>query len=89
MITDAAQKAEMAKIADGQKQIEECPVFLLWVADLARSKRVAESAAADLDGSNFFKLFGGGDRCRDRRPECDRRRGIYWPIDGLYRRYAE
>ena len=57
MITDAAQKAEMAKIADGQKQIEECPVFLLWVADLARSKRVAESAAADLDGSNFFEAF--------------------------------
>ena len=57
MITDAAQKAEMAKIADGQKQIEECPVFLLWVADLARSKRVAESAAVDLDGSNFFEAF--------------------------------
>ena len=57
MITDTAQKMEMAKIADGQEQIEECPVFLLLVADLGMSKRVVESAAADLEGSNFFEAF--------------------------------
>jgi hypothetical protein len=33
---DPARKAQFAAFAGGQKHIEECPVFLLFVADLAR-----------------------------------------------------
>lgn len=37
-VTDAGLKAELAKVAGGQKHMEECPVLLVWIADLARTK---------------------------------------------------
>ncbi len=37
-VTDPHTKAELAKVAGNQKHMEECPVLLVWIADLARTK---------------------------------------------------
>jgi nitroreductase len=55
-VTDAAAKAELAAIAGGQKHIEECPVFLLWVADLSRLNRVADAAGLPRAGNDTFEM---------------------------------
>src|SRR5580698_8676436 len=36
-VTDPVKKAALAKIANGQKHIEQCPLFLVWLADLSRN----------------------------------------------------
>lgn len=56
-VTDPARKAQFAAIAGGQKHIEECPVFLLFVADLARLNRVAAEADIPRNGNDTFEMF--------------------------------
>ena len=56
-VTDPRKKATLAKIAGGQKHIEQCPVFLLWVADLARSQRIGAAAGAEVAGTDYFETF--------------------------------
>lgn len=46
--TDPAKKAELAAIAGNQKHIEQCPLFLLWVADLSRSARLGGAVGNDM-----------------------------------------
>ena len=46
-ITDQKKKIELAKIAGNQKHIEQCPLFLVWLADLARNKRVGNEEGVD------------------------------------------
>jgi nitroreductase len=50
-------KARLAALAGGQKHIEECPVFLLFLADLARLNRVADSAGLPHAGNDTFEMF--------------------------------
>ncbi|MDB5414056.1 MAG: NADPH-dependent oxidoreductase [Rubritepida sp.] len=39
-VSDPATKAEFAKISNTQKHIEQCPLFLVWLADLSRNDRL-------------------------------------------------
>lgn len=56
-ITDPAVKAECAAQAGGQQHIAECPVFLLFLADLARLNRVADRAGLPRAGNDTFEMF--------------------------------
>jgi nitroreductase len=56
-VTDPAVKAHCAAFAGGQKHIEECPVFLLFLADLARLNRVADAAGIPPRGNDTFEMF--------------------------------
>lgn len=56
-VTDPAVKAELAALAGGQKHIEECPVFLLFLADLARLNRIAAREGLPAAGNDTFELF--------------------------------
>ena len=56
-ITDTAMKATYAAMAGGQKHIEQCPVFLLFVADLARLNRVADKVEIAHLGNDTFEMF--------------------------------
>jgi len=56
-VTNAASKAALAKVAANQKHIEQCPVFLVWLADLSRNQRLAEAARAELAGLPFLESF--------------------------------
>ena len=40
-VTDPDKKAALAKVAANQKHIEQCPLFLVWVADISRNQRLA------------------------------------------------
>jgi len=48
-VTDPAKKAAFAEIASGQKHIEQCPLFLVWLADLSPHHRMAAQENVTLD----------------------------------------
>ncbi len=56
-ITDPAVKAECAALSGGQQHIAECPVFLLFLADLARLNRVADRAGLAHGGNDTLEMF--------------------------------
>ena len=45
-ITDPAKKKVLAEIAGNQKHIEECPLYIAWVTDMARSQADLLNSAA-------------------------------------------
>src|SRR5207245_4676991 len=42
-VTDPANRKILAEIAGDQRHIEQCPLYICWVADLSRNQRVGES----------------------------------------------
>ena len=56
-VTDPAAKAAFATIASGQAHIEECPLFLVFLADLSRAGRIAEHQGQPLESLPFFETF--------------------------------
>ena len=38
-VTDPAKKKMLAEIAGNQKHIEQCPLYICWVADMPRNER--------------------------------------------------
>jgi len=56
-VSDPARKAQCAAFAGGQKHIEECPVLLLFLADLARLNHVAGQVAIPRDGNDTLEMF--------------------------------
>ena len=53
-VTDPAARAELAKIAGGQKHIVECPLYLVWLADLSRTERIAQAEGKPLEGAPYL-----------------------------------
>ena len=56
-VTDPADKAVLARVANNQRHIEQCPLFLVWVADLARNEQVAAAVGQTLEGLPFLETF--------------------------------
>ncbi len=56
-VENAETKAELAKIAGGQKHMEECPVLLVWCADLSRTKQMGERLNYPTDATGFLESF--------------------------------
>ncbi|MFM9972975.1 MAG: NADPH-dependent oxidoreductase [Beijerinckiaceae bacterium] len=56
-LEDQEAKAQCAVLAGGQKHIADCPLFLLFIADLARLNQVAESVEIAHDGNDTFEMF--------------------------------
>lgn len=56
-VTDPAAKAALAKVAGGQAHIEQCPLFLVWVADLSRLERVGVAAGQRLEALPYLETF--------------------------------
>lgn len=50
-------RAELAAIANGQKHIEVCPIFLVFIADTSRNSRLAAEAGAELVGMPYLESF--------------------------------
>jgi nitroreductase len=48
-VRDPARKARLAALAGEQAFIEQAPLFLVWIADLGRARRLAERAGVPLD----------------------------------------
>lgn len=56
-VTDPAIKAALAAVAGRQAHIEQCPLFLVWVADLSRLERVGRTAGQALEGLPYLETF--------------------------------
>lgn len=56
-VTDPVKKAAFAEIAGGQKHIEQCPLFLVWLADLSRNERLGKEEGVDLPVLSLTESF--------------------------------
>jgi nitroreductase len=56
-VEDLGRKARLAALASGQKHIVQCPLYLIWLVDLARLDRVAEERQMGLQGLDYLEPF--------------------------------
>lgn len=56
-VTDPAKKAALAKLANNQKHIEQCPLFLVWLADVSRNMRLGEEEGVTLETMPHFETY--------------------------------
>jgi nitroreductase len=57
VVQDPARKARLAKLAAGQKFIEQAPTFLVWLADLARLEALAAARRQNVEGIHYLELM--------------------------------
>jgi nitroreductase len=57
VVEDQAKKVRLAEFAGGQKHIAECPVYLLFCADLSRLRRIAAERHMPSAGLDYFEMF--------------------------------
>ncbi|CCJ50470.1 nitroreductase family protein [Bordetella parapertussis] len=56
-VTDPARKARLAELAGSQPHVVQCPLFLVWLADLSRLARVAAGRNAPAAALPFLELY--------------------------------
>jgi nitroreductase len=56
-VEDPARKARLAALAGNQTHIVQAPLFLLWLIDLQRLKRIGRERSTPTDGLNFLETF--------------------------------
>ena len=56
-VTDPGRKARLARVAADQRHVEQCPLFLVWLADLSRLARLADAEGHTLAGLPFLETF--------------------------------
>src|SRR5579883_2014577 len=56
-VEDHDRKARLAQLAGGQAHIRQCPLFLVWLADLARLTRMATLRGRAHDGLDYLEMF--------------------------------
>jgi nitroreductase len=56
-VTDPDKKAALAKIASNQKHIEQCPLFLVWLADVSRNQRLGAEEGVTLETIPHFETY--------------------------------
>lgn len=56
-VEDEARKATLAQLAGNQAQIRQCPLFLVWVADLARLRHLAAQRGMPAAGLDYLEMF--------------------------------
>ncbi|TDG28346.1 NADPH-dependent oxidoreductase [Paracraurococcus ruber] len=56
-VEDPAARAVMAEVAGGQKHIQECPLFMVFLADVSRNERLGEAEGKPLEGLPYLETF--------------------------------
>jgi nitroreductase len=56
-VEDPHRKARLAVLGSGQKHIVQCPLYLIWLVDLARLDRVAGERQLGLQGLDYLEPF--------------------------------
>jgi len=56
-VTDPDKKAALAKLAANQKHIEQCPLFLVWLADISRNQRLGQQEGVILETMPYQETF--------------------------------
>ena len=56
-VTDPAKRKVLAEIAGNQKHIEQCPLYIAWVADLSRNARLGEVERTEFESLPWLETF--------------------------------
>jgi nitroreductase len=56
-VTDPEKKVALAKIANNQKHIEQCPLYLVWLADVSRNMRLGAEEGVTLETMPHFETY--------------------------------
>lgn len=56
-VRDPARKSRLAEYANNQAHIRECPVLLVWLADLSRLDRVGERVGVPAQANDYLEMF--------------------------------
>ena len=56
-VSDPAKRKILAEIASDQKHIEQCPLYIAWVADLSRNERLGEAERTNLESVPWLETF--------------------------------
>ncbi len=56
-IADPERKARLSEVAASQRHVRECPLLLVWLADLARLDGVAARQGTVLEGADYLESF--------------------------------
>ena len=56
-VTDPAKKKVLAEIAGGQKHIEQCPLFIAWIADMSRNQRISNATKTPFETMPWLETF--------------------------------
>ncbi len=56
-VEDPNRKEKLSELAGNQAHIRQCPLFLVWLADLARLTHIAESRGLPHEGLDYLEMF--------------------------------
>jgi nitroreductase len=56
-VSDPAKKKVLAEIAGGQKHIEQCPLYICWVADMSRNQRISDTTRTEFETMPWLETF--------------------------------
>lgn len=56
-VTDHATKVELSKVGANQKYIYECPLLLVWIADLSRNTRLGREEGVHLEANETLEMM--------------------------------
>ena len=56
-VSDPAKKKQLAEIAGNQKHIEECPLYLCWVADMTRNALISRAEKVEFETMPWLETF--------------------------------
>lgn len=56
-VEDANRKEELSKLTNNQAHIRQSPLFLVWLADLARLTHIAESHGLPHEALDYLEMF--------------------------------
>jgi nitroreductase len=56
-ITDPAKRKVLAEIAGNQKHIEECPLYIAFVADMSRNERMSQAEQVTFENLPYLETF--------------------------------
>lgn len=57
VVGDPAKRRELARIAANQKHIEDCPLYMVFIADLSRLERIGEKHGGGTNGLPWTETF--------------------------------
>ncbi len=56
-IEDPARKAMFAELCNNQKHVAQCPLFLIWLADLGRNATLGQEREAVIEANDYCDIF--------------------------------
>lgn len=56
-VTDPDAKRKLAAVAANQRHVMECPLFLVWLADISRNQRLGAAAGVTMEVMPYLETF--------------------------------